>query len=198
MQSDRVSSPAGPVPGGIEAFGALRRARPEDAAALARLAERTFRETFGPANASQNLQAHCTATYGAEIQGREIADPRMETLVVERNGELISYAQLRWRPPPACVPGRNPAEILRFYVDRPWHGRGLARVVMSELLARASAGGAGTVWLGVWEHNPRAIAFYAKCGFREVGEHVFRVGADPQRDLILARPTEAATGSPTP
>jgi len=43
------------------------------------------------------------------------------------------------------------------------------------------------VWLGVWEHNPRARAFYRKCGFIDVGEHVFQLGDDPQRDVLMAR-----------
>ena len=184
------SAPAAPRPAASQAetFGTLRPARPDDAADLARLAERTFRETFGAANTPENLEAHCAAAFGEAIQGREIADPGFETVVVERGGEFIAYAQLRWSEAPACISGHRPAEILRLYVDRPWHGRGLARLRMAERLARAARGGAETVWLGVWEHNPRAIAFYGKCGFREAGEHVFRVGADPQRDLILQRP----------
>jgi ribosomal protein S18 acetylase RimI-like enzyme len=44
------------------------------------------------------------------------------------------------------------------------------------------------VWLGVWERNPKAIAFYKKFGFREVGAHVFPLGSDPQRDVVMARP----------
>jgi len=44
------------------------------------------------------------------------------------------------------------------------------------------------VWLGVWERNPRAMAFYKKFGFGEVGDHVFPLGTDPQRDIIMARP----------
>ena len=47
--------------------------------------------------------------------------------------------------------------------------------------------GSTTAWLGVWEHNPRAIAFYRKWGFTPVGEHCFAVGDDPQRDVILER-----------
>jgi ribosomal protein S18 acetylase RimI-like enzyme len=46
-------------------------------------------------------------------------------------------------------------------------------------------------WLGVWEHNPRAIAFYRKSGFVEVGDHVFPVGRDPQRDVVMARAVAA-------
>jgi len=48
--------------------------------------------------------------------------------------------------------------------------------------------GADVVWLGVWERNPRAISFYKKFGFIEVGDHVFPLGNDPQRDIVMARP----------
>jgi RimJ/RimL family protein N-acetyltransferase len=40
----------------------------------------------------------------------------------------------------------------------------------------------------VWEHNPRAIAFYRKFGFVAVGDHIFPVDHDPQRDILMARP----------
>jgi ribosomal protein S18 acetylase RimI-like enzyme len=58
---------------------------------------------------------------------------------------------------------------------------------MDAVLAAAATAKADTVWLGVWEMNPRAISFYAKCGFTVVGEHVFVLGGDPQRDLVLVR-----------
>ncbi|HEX7807692.1 MAG TPA: GNAT family N-acetyltransferase, partial [Thermoanaerobaculia bacterium] len=44
-----------------------------------------------------------------------------------------------------------------------------------------------SVWLGVWEHNPRAIAFYEKCGFRITGKHPFLLGSDLQTDLVMTR-----------
>ncbi|MEL6322107.1 MAG: N-acetyltransferase, partial [Cyanobacteria bacterium J06626_14] len=66
-----------------------------------------------------------------------------------------------------------------------WHGRGVAHKLMAKILSTASDAGADHIWLGVWEHNPRAIAFYGKYGFRVVGEHTFQFGSDPQRDLVM-------------
>lgn len=162
----------------------LRLAVPADAEALALLAEKTFRATFAEANTPENLELHCRKSYGPAIQSAEILDPACRTLVAEQDGQLLGYLQLRWRAP--SIPGDfgRPAEIQRLYVDAPWHGRGLARRLMDEALRMAREGGADRVWLGVWEHNPRAIAFYAKCGFSPAGEHVFQLGEDPQRDLI--------------
>jgi ribosomal protein S18 acetylase RimI-like enzyme len=48
--------------------------------------------------------------------------------------------------------------------------------------------GGRTLWLGVWERNPRAIAFYTKCGFADVGEHAFVFGTEQQSDRVMAHP----------
>ena len=45
--------------------------------------------------------------------------------------------------------------------------------------------GAQHLWLAVWERNPRAIAFYGKCGFADVGDTEFYVGPDRQIDRVL-------------
>ena len=57
---------------------------------------------------------------------------------------------------------------------------------MRDAFATAAAAGADCLWLGVWEHNPKAIAFYRKFGFEIVGEHTFMLGQERQRDLLMA------------
>ena len=86
---------------------------------------------------------------------------------------------------PECVTGPEPIELWRFYVDREWHGRGIAQALMDRVKAAARERGAKTLWLGVWERNDRARAFYAKCGFADAGEHIFLFGTDPQTDRVM-------------
>ena len=88
---------------------------------------------------------------------------------------------------PEPVRGPAPLELKRLYVVRAWHGRGVAHALMEAAIAAARARGAQTLWLGVWEHNPRAFAFYSKYGFTRVGEHVFQLGSDSQTDWVLER-----------
>ena len=59
--------------------------------------------------------------------------------------------------------------------------------LMAAAMDLAQGWGADQVWLGVWEHNAKALAFYARWGFREVGEHHFTIGDQVDRDLILAK-----------
>lgn len=166
----------------------VRKATRRDAAPLSRLAEATFRSTFGAANTDDDMALHCCTSYGEAIQAEEIANPAMLTLLSEGDEGLVGFAQLRWDGAPTCVAARSPGEIQRLYVADAWHGKGIAQSLMRACIEEMEARGSDVIWLGVWEHNPRAIAFYRKFGFVEVGEHVFPVGNDPQRDIVMARP----------
>lgn len=166
----------------------VRPAVAADAAALSELAERTFRDAFSALNSAENMNLHCAISFSPAIQAAEIADPGILTLVAGSPGRLVAFAQLHLRDEaPACVPVSPAVELHRIYVDRSLHGSGLARQLMAMVLEAAADHGAKCVWLGVWEHNPRAIRFYESLGFSEVGDHVFRLGTDPQRDLLMAR-----------
>ena len=170
----------------------VRRAEAKDAASLAALAEHTFRAAFGAQNTRANMDAHCANAYGAAIQASEIAAPEVETFLCEDNLVLAGYAQLRWGAAPPCVPALKPAEIQRIYVDPHWHGKGVAHALMTQMFMVAERGGADQIWLGVWEKNPRATAFYRKFGFNQVGQHAFRLGEDVQNDWIFCRDVRLA------
>lgn len=165
----------------------LRRAEPGDAAPLADLMERTFRHTFGAFNSDAEMAAHCQRNYGEAIQLREIQDPDVATFVCVAGSALIAFAQLRAGESPPEVKGAKPVEIHRIYVDRSFHGKGVAQLLMATCFDEARRREADTVWLGVWENNPKAMHFYEKYGFETVGEHVFYVGTDAQRDLVMMR-----------
>ena len=163
----------------------LRQAHPDDSEALAHLAERTFRETFTTENNLTDMERHCSKNFDTEIQRQEILDSNCVILLAEVEAQLVAFAQVRLHAPKACVAAEHPSELRRLYVGKEWHGRGVAHKLMSKSLSTASDAGADHIWLGVWEHNPRAIAFYSKYGFRTVGEHIFQFGSDSQRDLVM-------------
>jgi GNAT superfamily N-acetyltransferase len=78
-------------------------------------------------------------------------------------------------------------ELERIYALAAFQGRGLGPALMQACVDLALMKGARTMWLGVWERNARALAFYAKWGFRDVGAHPFLVGSDDMTDRILER-----------
>lgn len=171
----------------------IREASLNDAPQLSQLAERTFRETFGAQNSAEDMDLHCQSSYSESIQAREIAAANMVTILAEDGRRLIGFSQLRWDRAPTCVVAESPGEILRLYVVKEWHGRGVAQELMNAGLEAVQRHGSDVVWLGVWERNPRAISFYKKFGFREAGDHIFPLGRDSQRDIVMVRPVVAAS-----
>jgi ribosomal protein S18 acetylase RimI-like enzyme len=165
----------------------IRRATDDDASGVAQFAQRTFVETFAAENTPEDMAAHVAKSFGPVIQLGEIRDPDMITLLAELGPTMAGFAQVRRRTPPPCVTGVPPVELHRFYVDRPFHRRGIAQALMRSVDDVARELGGRTLWLGVWERNARAIAFYTKCGFVDVGEHAFIFGTDKQTDRVMAR-----------
>ena len=135
------------------------------------------------------MTIHCRRSYGEAVQAGEISNPNMITLLAEEEKWLIGFAQLRWGDAPDCISARSPVEIQRLYVLNEWHGKGVAQELMNASLEQIKVHGSKVVWLGVWEQNPRAISFYRKFGFMEVGDQVFSLGSEAQRDIIMARAT---------
>jgi diamine N-acetyltransferase len=169
----------------------IRRATPADAELISTLGAETFMTSFGAQNTPENLAKHLAKAFAEEIQMRELTDPAVTYLIPEVNGRTAGYAQVREGDAPACVTGRAPVEVRRFYVVADFHGTGIAQALMNACADEARRRGGGTLWLGVWDQNPRAIRFYTKWGFEDVGGQTFMLGDDPQQDRVLARSLEA-------
>ena len=165
----------------------LRRAEPADAPALASFATRAFTDTYAIHNTEEDLRAYLAAAYGIPQQTRELTDPQMITVLAEGAVGIVGYAQLRRKEVPPCVTHERPVEIYRFYVDRTAHGTGVAARLMGESLAAVRDLGGKHAWLGVWERNARALAFYMKQGFMDVGTQDFLLGSDRQTDRVLVK-----------
>lgn len=168
----------------------VRLASVNDARTLAEFAARTFRDTFGPDNRPEDMDEYVARAFGESVQRTELSDHRCDVLLMETaSHHLAGYAQLLVAEPPTRIAPSSAMELQRFYVDRPFHGLGLAQRLMRESLGRAIDRSADLLWLGVWEHNARAIAFYRKLGFMDAGSQSFMLGTDRQTDRIMYRTT---------
>lgn len=172
----------------------IRRATLSDALALSELAASTFAETFGADNTTEDLAAHLQSSYGAAQQSAELSDPDVMTLLAYTGTELVGFAQVRRKSAPDCVIHERCIELHRFYLVLAAHGRGVAAPLMVAARAAAQDLGGLHLWLGVWERNPRAVAFYIKSGFAQVGSHHFLVGSDRQTDWVVCQSIDNAGG----
>ena len=165
----------------------IRRGTLADADLLSELGARTFTETFASDNSPEDLAAYLATSFNVEQQTAELEDPGSTFLIAEVDGRAAGYAMLREGEPEKDIQGANPVEIVRLYVSRDWLGRGIGEQLMRACIDEARQAGYETIWLGVWERNARAQAFYRKWNFRTVGEHMFQLGSDLQRDIVMER-----------
>ena len=165
----------------------IRRGNPEDAALLAELGARTFSETFAIDNTREDMDAYLASAFSPARQAAELANPHCLVQIADSDGVAVGYAMLREGNVPPSVAGHKPIELVRLYVSRESLGSGVGAALMQACIDEGKKRGYETLWLGVWEHNQRAQAFYRKWNFIEVGTHLFQLGDDPQTDLLMQR-----------
>jgi len=165
----------------------IRRGKAVDAGLLAELGARTFSETFAADNTPEDMAAYVASSFSPEQLTAELADPQCLFQIAETNGVAVGYAMLRSGGALDSVTGDKPIELVRLYVSRESLGSGVGAALMQACIAEAKQSGYETLWLGVWEHNHRAQAFYRKWNFHDVGTHVFHLGEDLQTDILMQR-----------
>lgn len=161
-----------------------RTADKADGPALAGMGRRCFVETFGGHFPANDMAIHLTRMFGRDGLPAELEDPACRIRMAEENGEIAAYLKLApMGLPVAHAPGA--LEIKQLYVLQPWQGAGVAAALMDWAIETGGAEGAPALYLSVWEHGVRAIAFYRRQGFEKVGEAPFVLGTRSYRDPVM-------------
>ncbi len=172
----------------------VRRAEEGENVLLAEIGAETFFDAFAEYNKAEDMRAYLAEAFNPARQAEELADPRSTFLIAQVHDEVAGYARLLDGDPPEVIDGRHPIEIVRFYARAEWIGRNVGSALMEACLEEATSRGCDVIWLDVWEENVRAIAFYQKWGFEQVGTQKFLLGEDLQDDLVMARPVHRSDG----
>jgi diamine N-acetyltransferase len=165
----------------------VRYATGADRYLLAEAGRRLFEAAFAQDNRAEDMQAYLEQAFSPEIQASELADPAAVTFVAVIEGNFAGYARLKEGRPGVEIGGMRPVELVRIYAEREYMGHGIGSALMQFSLEECARRGWDTIWLGVWERNPRAIRFYEKWGFLVAGQQIFKLGKDLQTDLVMQR-----------
>jgi len=144
-------------------------------------------ETFAPLNTREDLDIFYRDYYTLSKLEEELSQPETALYLVLSSGEVLGFAQLRKSSEVRETLGDSTVELQRLYIHPRHQGKGLGSMLMETALRYTESKGAAWLWLGVWEKNVKAQAFYTKWGFERFGEHIFVVGHDPQLDWLLKR-----------
>ena len=161
-----------------------------DAEALALVGAATFLEAFAGTLDGAAIRAHCARNHSTEAYTTLLQKPRTQAWLAELapGSAPIGYTLLT--PPDLPLPDISPAdlELKRIYLFSRFYGNGLGQRLMDQSILAARAMNAARLLLGVYQHNDRALRFYYRNGFTQVGTRVFQIGDTLNNDFILARP----------
>lgn len=165
----------------------LRPAVIDDAAGLCAFGKQAFRDTFGAVNTAENMKLYLESNFTKEKLLQELADPASVFLLLYDGATLAGYVKLRTGHEPDVLKGQRALEVERLYAGQPYIGKRVGLALMQAAIRHGKNHGHEVLWLGVWEHNTRAIQFYEKNGFETFGSHIFMLGTDAQTDLYMKK-----------
>lgn len=154
---------------------------------LAEIGRRTFAETFLADNTAEDMKKFLTETYDPKRLTAELQDPDSITFLAYEGDTVLGYLKLNRGAAQTEEGFANSLEIQRIYVAKEAKGQGVGSHFMDLAEMQAKKWNLSYLWLGVWEHNPKAIRFYENKGFSKFSEHVFVVGDDRQTDWLMRK-----------
>lgn len=163
----------------------IRPAVPEDLTLLTQLARETFYEKWMPHNTPEDMATYLAEAFSKERMRAELEDPAYRFWIAWVDGEPAGYAKTCSAHEEPQLQGRHGIEIERVYLYRRFQRMGLGDRLMQLCLDYAEAEGYEVAWLGVWEQNLPAMAFYKRWGFEVFGAHIFKLGEAEDEDLLL-------------
>jgi len=147
----------------------------------------TFNETFKDQNSLENMNAYLERAFNLKQLEKELSNISTEFFFVYFNNELAGYLKININDAQSEEMGDESLEIERIYIKKKFQKHGLGKYLLSNAIEIATERNKKIIWLGVWEKNENAIAFYKKMGFVQTGAHSFYMGDEEQVDFIMTK-----------
>ena len=157
---------------------------------LQEIGRATFLEAFGHLNSAQDMQQYIEQSFSTAKLSNEIQNKGSQFYFAIINTRIIGYLKINFGAA-QTEPQDDSLEIERIYVLKEFHGQKIGQILYQKAVEIALKMKVSYVWLGVWEENHRALAFYRKNGFTTFDKHIFMLGNDEQTDLMMKKKLSA-------
>jgi ribosomal protein S18 acetylase RimI-like enzyme len=152
---------------------------------LQAISRSTFVQTFDEHNDAEDMKAYLDTSFAIDKLTAELSNPNSEFYFAIDNEIIIGYLKINIGSAQTENKNANAFEIERIYVDQAYLGKKIGQLLFEKAIDLAKVKKASYVWLGVWEENHRALAFYKKNGFIPFDKHIFKLGNDEQTDIMM-------------
>ncbi|NOU98725.1 GNAT family N-acetyltransferase [Paenibacillus planticolens] len=159
----------------------------KDLVLLQEIGLETYNETFKNDNSPENMNVYLEKAFNLKQLEKELSNLSSEFYFIYSNEEIAGYLKLNINEAQTERMGNDSLEIERIYIRKKFHKQGLGKYLINKAIEIAKERKKEKIWLGVWEKNESAIAFYTKMGFAQTGAHTFFMGDDEQIDFIMTK-----------
>lgn len=163
----------------------LKKVTLNDIDQLQKIGRQTFFETFAESNTEENMKEYLENSFSTEKLHSELNNPNSEFYFAVEEDTVIGYLKINFGASQTELKDDKALEIERIYVLKEFHGKKVGQLLYEKAIQIAKETKSDYVWLGVWEENHRALAFYKKNGFVEFDKHIFKLGNDEQTDIMM-------------
>ncbi|MBO1511373.1 GNAT family N-acetyltransferase [Metabacillus bambusae] len=157
----------------------------EDSRKLQEISYETFNETFKQQNSPENMNAYLERAFNLKQLEKELSNIFSQFFFVYFNNEVAGYLKVNTND--VQSEEMESLEIERIYIKNKYQKHGLGKYLLNKAMEIAMERNKKKIWLGVWENNENAIAFYKKMGFVQTGAHSFYMGDEEQMDFIMTK-----------
>lgn len=165
----------------------IRQCNLSDIKILQEISIETFNDTFKDQNSPENMATYLEKAFNLEQLKDELATAASQFFFIYLNDEIAGYLKINILDAQSEKMGDDSLEIERIYIRSSFQKHGLGKSLYQKAITCANEWGKKKIWLGVWEKNENAIAFYKKMGFEQSGSHSFYMGDEEQIDLIMVK-----------
>jgi ribosomal protein S18 acetylase RimI-like enzyme len=165
----------------------IQKASISDLSDLQSISQETFRETFAAHNTAEDMDQYLAAVFNTAQLTKEINHSESNFYLAILNNKLIGYLKVNFGNAQTEIKDQWAMEMERIYILKAYSGRSIGTLLLRKALSLAKEEKLRYIWLGVWEHNLRAIRFYENHGFVPFDKHIFKLGSDLQTDILMKR-----------
>lgn len=165
----------------------IRKVNADELPPLRQISISTFIDSFASGNSAANMDDYIAKSRSIEQLAAEFHTPGAEFFFAVSGEKPIGYLKLNTGLAQTECRDQNAIEVERIYVDKDFQNQKIGQLLLDYAIRKGTGGDFDFIWLGVWEHNGRAIRFYERNGFAFFGKHEFRLGTDLQTDLLMKR-----------
>ncbi|MCM3597869.1 GNAT family N-acetyltransferase [Metabacillus idriensis] len=159
----------------------------EDSRELQEISYETFNETFKHQNSPENMNAYLERAFNLKQLEKELSNISSQFFFIYFNNEIAGYLKVNTNDAQSEEMCDESLEIERIYIKNKFQKHGLGKYLLNKAVEIAMERNKRNIWLGVWEKNENANAFYKKMGFVQTGAHAFYMGDEEQMDFIMTK-----------